>query len=150
MAIGRVWVGFLYTRTRPASQDPQPRTSSIINWIFFRAQTHPVGPCHFRAHSVAQSKKEKKNCLPNIDFLNNQTVEETQENPNLNKSETLCPMKKIPRSKQILLSNQENPNLNRSVVQSKKKKKCLPNTDFLSNQTIGETNFHYKIFPHQK
>ena len=99
--------------------------------------------------------------MPDTDFLSNQTVGETQENPDLYRSETLCPIKKIPRSEQIPLSNQENqknPNLNRFVAQSKKKKKiyiyiyiyCLPDIDFLSNQTIGETDFHYKFFPHQK
>ena len=45
MAMGRVWAGFLYTRTRPADQDSQPEPGPIINRIFFfGAQIRPVGP----------------------------------------------------------------------------------------------------------
>ena len=108
MATGWVRARFLYTQARPTGQDPQPRPDPIINRIFFPgprpAPPGPVGPCHFRAYSVAQSKKKKKICLPDTNFLSNQIVGETQENPDLYKSETLCPIKKIPKSEQIPLS----------------------------------------------
>ena len=54
----------------------------FTKWIFFSGpgpallgpagSMGPVGPWYFKAHSVAELKKKKK-CLPNIDFLNNQT-----------------------------------------------------------------------------
>ena len=41
MAMGRVWAGFLYTRTRPADQDSQPEPGPIINRIFFWGPNPP-------------------------------------------------------------------------------------------------------------
>ena len=41
MATGRVWAGFLHTRTRPAGQDPQPGPDPFTNRVFFRARTRP-------------------------------------------------------------------------------------------------------------
>ena len=48
MATGRVWAGFLHTRTRLAGQDPQPGPGPIINRVFFPrpkpALPGPAGP----------------------------------------------------------------------------------------------------------
>ena len=96
MATGRVRVGFLHTRARPAGLDPRPEPGPISKRIFFTGprpappgpagSTGPVGPRYFRAHSVAQ----KKFFLPNTNFPSNQTSrgKRTQENPDLNISET--------------------------------------------------------------
>ena len=55
-----------------------PNLARLLNGFFFSgARTRPCGlhgPCglwYFRAYSVAQLKKKK--CLPDIDFLGNQT-----------------------------------------------------------------------------
>ena len=49
MAMGRVRVRFLHTRTRPASQDLRPGLGPFTNWIFFPgprpAPAGPHGPC---------------------------------------------------------------------------------------------------------
>ena len=90
MATGRVRAGFFHTRVRPVGLDPRPEPGPISKRIFFagprRAPPGPVGPRYFRAHSVPQKKKN----LPNTNFLSNQTSrgKRTQENPDLNISET--------------------------------------------------------------
>ena len=49
MATGRVWAGFLHTRTRLAGQDPQPGPGPIINRVFFpRPKPAPAWPCRPR------------------------------------------------------------------------------------------------------
>ena len=89
--------------TRPTGLDLRPELGLISKRIFLRGpntprgSTGPVGPWYFRAHSVTQKKK----ILPDTDFLNNQTSrgKRTQENPDLNKSET--------KKNHYFLSNQQ-------------------------------------------
>ena len=95
MATGQVQVGFFHTQTQPAGQDLWPEPDPFTKLVFFpgaqTCPTNPIKPCQIKAHSVAKSKKTKKqkNEMLDIDFLRNQTVGDTQENPDLNKSETL-------------------------------------------------------------
>ena len=82
--MGRVRAGFFHTRTQPVGLDPRPKPSLIIKRIFFArpkpaspgpaGSTGLVGPWYFRAHSVAP----KKICLPDTNFLSNQTVGEKE------------------------------------------------------------------------
>ena len=97
MATGRVRAGFFHTRARPAGLDPRPEPGPISKRIFFlrgpdsphrapRAPRAPLG--HGTSGPILWPKK--KNFLPNTNFLSNQTSrgKRTQENPDLNISET--------------------------------------------------------------
>ena len=68
MGRGRVWVGFLHTRTRPTGLDPQLRPGQIINRVFFPGpKLAPLSPT---AQIMAKPKKKNLNeaqihfCLP--------------------------------------------------------------------------------------
>ena len=71
MTTGRVRARFLYARTRHAGLSQKPEPARLINGFFSYAPylprwapRAPPSPLHFRAQSVAQSKKKKKKgCL---------------------------------------------------------------------------------------
>ena len=79
--MGWVRAGFFFhTQTRPAGQDPRPGPGPFTKWIFFPGpKPAPAGPHGLHGPRWAMVLQGpfcgpiKKKCLPNIDFLSNQT-----------------------------------------------------------------------------
>ena len=148
MATGRVRAGFFHTRARPASLDPRLEPGPISKRIFFAGprptppgpvgSTGPVGPRYFRAHFVAQIFF----FFPNTNFLSNQTRrgKRTQENPDLNISET--------NKNHYFLSNQQ---IGTRIIKIALK---LENTNLITiENTIDRNKNHYfslQYFPTSK
>ena len=144
--MGRVWAGFLYIRTRPASQDSRPRPASIINRIFFGAQTRSIWPrpkiIHLEIRTIPKSQITEYIC----NFLGNHSIFlPSKRMPRSNKPIcTINPTNRInfckPRNKLIKYENlsNETPKKNPTNLAHKKKPKprfCSQNHEKRKTQT---------------
>ena len=132
MATGRVQAGFFHTRTRPAGQDPRPGPGPFTKRIFFRgpdpprrAPRAPRAPLGRGTSGPILWPNQKKKCLPNIDFLSNQTggEKEYSRKPIIfsatNRSETLFfSLQYFPTSKAKTRINIQTLGLNNKTLQN--------------------------------